>query len=50
MDNSREYPEEFCIFVAKLHMKYMSNPSDGERPPKKIRASWAKELARREFG
>ena len=49
MDSSRECPLEFCIFVAKLHMKHMSNPSDGERPPKKVRASWAKELARREL-
>ena len=53
MDESREYPHEFCMFVAKLHMRHLRDlangaPSGGQRPSK-IRAKWARELARAEL-
>ena len=53
MDDSRVYPKEFCIFVAKLHQKHLQNvassaTSSGERP-RKIRAKWLRELLRDEL-
>ena len=54
MDSSREYPRQFCTYIAKLHLRAFFNPAPaaegaGEHLPRKVRSAWAKAIMRQQL-